>query len=309
MALTAHEPDDTALIRYLLGRASGEDTERFDELSIADEAFALRLRAVEHDLVDAYVRGGLTGDDLGAFKAQYLSTPAGLAAVDFAQALRARAPASTGPRVVRPQVAQWPWPRWALPAAAALLVATAALLFDNLRLRSQMAEVRSGQALVAERARQLEEVLRRHEAALSATEQELARAREALAAATSHTGVEPPRPAPGSLLALALVPAMRGGGAIPELTIPAGTTDVVLRLQLTALDFARYEVALRKAGGNAVLWRSGRLRPPAAAEKNALPVTVRASLLDAGAYVVELTGVPARGEAEPLDSYPFRVVR
>jgi hypothetical protein len=308
MALTAHEPDEPALIRYLLGRASGEDTERFDELSIADEAFALRLRAVEHDLVDAYARDELTGDELEAFKAQYLSTPAGLAAVEFAQALRAREPVS-GPRAVRPPVAQWQWPRWALPAAAALLLATAALLFDDLRLRSQMADVRSEQAVLAERARQLEEVLRRHQSALSANEQELARAREALAAAASRPGIEAPRAGAGSLLALALAPAMRGGGAVPELTIPAGTKDVVLRLQLTALDFARYDAALKKAGGDAVLWRSGRLRPPAAAEKNALPVTVRASLLEPGAYVVELTGVPARGEAEPLDSYPFRVVR
>ena len=56
MPLTkGQEPDESTLIRYLVGRASEEEAEQLDELSVVDEEFAIRLRAVEHDLVDAYV--------------------------------------------------------------------------------------------------------------------------------------------------------------------------------------------------------------------------------------------------------------
>src|SRR4029453_3589053 len=82
------EPDESMPLRYLVGQASEEDVDQLDELSVASEEFALRLRAVEHDLVDAYVNGELTGATLDGFKAQYLRTPAGLAEVELAQALR-----------------------------------------------------------------------------------------------------------------------------------------------------------------------------------------------------------------------------
>src|SRR5262245_42377545 len=82
------EPDDSMLMLYLVGQASDEDTDQLDELSVASEEFAVRLRAVEYDLIDAYVNGELTGATLEGFKAQYLRTPAGLAEVEFARALR-----------------------------------------------------------------------------------------------------------------------------------------------------------------------------------------------------------------------------
>src|SRR5215470_46098 len=53
-------PDDEMLVRYLVGTTTDEETEALDELSIVDEAFAERLRAAEHDLVDAYASGELS---------------------------------------------------------------------------------------------------------------------------------------------------------------------------------------------------------------------------------------------------------
>ena len=52
-----------------------EDAERLDEASIVDDEIAARLRMVEHDLVDAYVRGRLTGDTLARFESHYLASP------------------------------------------------------------------------------------------------------------------------------------------------------------------------------------------------------------------------------------------
>ena len=46
---------------YLLGQLPESETERLDELTITDDQCAERVRAVEHDLVDAFARGELAG--------------------------------------------------------------------------------------------------------------------------------------------------------------------------------------------------------------------------------------------------------
>src|SRR5882724_3941218 len=79
--------DDQVLVRYLLGALPEEEAERLDGLSIADDAFAWRLNAVENDLVDGYVRGELSSDDLARFKNSYLSSPKRLQKLEFAEAL------------------------------------------------------------------------------------------------------------------------------------------------------------------------------------------------------------------------------
>src|SRR5215472_18251319 len=66
--------DDQLLTRYLLGALPAEESERLDELSIVDEEVAARLSAIEYDLVDAYVRGEIRGEDLTRFESFYLSS-------------------------------------------------------------------------------------------------------------------------------------------------------------------------------------------------------------------------------------------
>ena len=48
---------DQLITQYLLGSLSSEETERLDELSLSDDEFAVRLQAVENELIDAYVEG------------------------------------------------------------------------------------------------------------------------------------------------------------------------------------------------------------------------------------------------------------
>ena len=322
MPLTkGQEPDESTLIRYLVGRASEEEAEQLDELSVVDEEFAIRLRAVEHDLVDAYVNGELTGETLEGFKSQYLRTPSGLAAVELAEALRGyqRAPQRVSGTArtsadVRAKVR--PWPAWLLAAAAIVLAASAYLLIDNLQLRRQMTGARDTQAALEERARQLQDELNRQQAAARATEQELTRVREALAAAPGHDGGTETGNGTGTLLALVLSAATRGGDQLPQFAIPPAADTVILRLPLVAVDFPNYEVTLKDAGNDRVIWRSARLPAPSAAppprpsarEQPMIPVTIRTGLLSPRAYTLELTGISAGGQAEALDSYPFRVV-
>src|SRR5579859_5404845 len=81
--------DDQLLIRYLLGSLEEDKAERLDELSVTDDDFAWRLRAVENDMVDAYVRGDLSGETLDRFRSFYLSTPRRRERLEFARALLA----------------------------------------------------------------------------------------------------------------------------------------------------------------------------------------------------------------------------
>ena len=88
----AHAPDDSVLVRYLVGSLPDAEAERLDELSVADDEFALRLSAAEHDLVDAYVNGELSGDTLDRFRSRYLTAPARGEKVAFAETLRSSVP-------------------------------------------------------------------------------------------------------------------------------------------------------------------------------------------------------------------------
>src|SRR5215472_17957680 len=82
--------DDQLLILYLLGELPAEETERLDELSIADEEVAARLSGVENDLVDAYVRAETKGENRARFESFYLSSAKRREKVQFARALLER---------------------------------------------------------------------------------------------------------------------------------------------------------------------------------------------------------------------------
>lgn len=73
--LRRFEPDDEHLTRYLLGLLSDQENESLDEAGIVDDEVAARLRLAEIDLVDAYVRGTLSGETLTRFRTFYLSSP------------------------------------------------------------------------------------------------------------------------------------------------------------------------------------------------------------------------------------------
>jgi len=277
---------DELLVRYLVGTTTDQETETLDEMSIADEAFAVRLRAVEHDLVDAYVNGELAGDLLDSFTAHYLSSPAGLAKVDIARALRVHGRSRrTSERTSH---------KWLLAVAAVLLAAVATLVLDDVRLRRQAAGVRDLEAALEQRSRELQDTLA----------QQQARAREQPAVAARA----PESIATERVLSLVLFAATRDARQVPTISL-ANTLDAV-RLQLDpgGDDFSEYRAALQEASSERVIWRSGPLHAVSAGGRSVITMTVPAGLLHRGEHAIKLTGVQAVGEPKVLDSYPFRVV-
>lgn len=332
------EQDDHQLVRYLLGQLSDEDAERVDQLSIVDDEVAWRVRAVEDDLVDAYVRGTLAGDTLQRFESFYLSSPFRREKVRFAETFRrhidaAAAPADTEARhdpIGAPAAPQgglpsrgsrwfeWVFPRsryrWILVAAGLLLLACGALLIQGFRLRHELTEAQRQRAALGRRAQELTQQLEDQRSAWADADKELRRARASMAELTQRSSAAPPSGADApasralSMLALVLLPQTRAAGPTPTLAVPTGRGGVAFALRLESNDFARYHVALKDPATHHILWRSNAVAARTAGDVPTVSVIVPASVLKPQQYSLELTGDDVAGGAQLVGSYTVRIV-
>ncbi len=303
--------DDQLLVRYLLGSLPEKEAERLDELSIADDEFAVRLHAVENDLVDEYVRGELSGETLDRFRSFYLSSTLRREKVRFAETLlafeRDRAAVAQAAPATRPPLQSSGrrffslphlFPQWALGGAALILLLAAGTLFvDNLRLRRQVNQADAGRAAIGEREQQLQTQLAELRSANAASLKELEEIRQ------SQMSLDQLRTA-----SLSLSPPARGPARIPTFPVPAGTNLAVLLLSLESDDYPAYRAELKDPVTGRTVWRSGDLKAEPAGAARAISIGFRAGLLKSQDYIVELTGMRAGGIPELISTYPFRAV-
>jgi hypothetical protein len=313
--------DEQFLIRYLLGTLPEEEAARLDELSIADDAFVWQLNTVEYDLVDAYVRGELSGDNLEQFKKSYLSSSKRLQKVEFAQALSSfgakaataaaqAAPAGTVPSSkpgdeAPKRLSPWRWfsvPRLALQwgfagGSLALLLAVGYLLLENAKLRRPTTEVQGSHASFEQREQELQRQLNEQRSANADLAKELDKFRES----------QPNLDQLKTFSAL-LLPPTRGAGRIPTFSVPQGTSLVVLLLTLEADDFSAYRVVLKDPGANQTVWHSTNLQALSSGENKTVSVSFPARLLGQQNYILEVSGIAANGRAELISGYPIRIM-
>jgi DNA-binding TFAR19-related protein (PDSD5 family) len=279
--------NDERLIRYLVGLLDDEASERLDELSIADDQFASRLRAVEDDLVDAYVRGELSAEIRDRFESRYLSAAAGQDKVRFAEALLAHQTrdsplAALTASGVEARASRWV-PLWAMAAAAAvlLLAAVGYLVVGRTRVEAPR-QAEAPRANAPPR--------------------------------PGPEAVQPPPPVPGQtrpnapVLSFVLLPPTRGIGEAPTLAVPAEATRMEVRVVLESDDFPRYQIALKDPGTDRILWRSARLKSTSLRGNRLVPISLDTTVLKPQRYVLDLTGFSGAGQAELVASYPFRLV-
>jgi hypothetical protein len=326
--------DDEALTQYLLGALTEEKTERLDELSIADDEVAARLQVIENDLVDAYVGGKLSGQDLADFESFYLTSPNRRQKVSFARTLLVlgdRAGSALPAQPKKSPVPETSWtsgdaservrrfrffvaPRLALQwgfaaATLVLLVVGAYLTVENLRLRNQMAQTQAERGALEQRERELRQELAAQRSSDAETEKELARVRDRLAeleqvASDEQRGNSNKRDL--KVIAFNLAPQTRGIGQIPTIAVPAGTDYVALTLQLETEAFTAFRAVLKNPATGQIVWQSGNLR--SSGKDRTLRIRLPASLLNSQNYLVELSGVSSGGVAEIVSSYSFRVL-
>lgn len=333
--------DDQQIVRYLLGLLSDEDVERLDEWSIAEDEVADRLRAVEDDLVDDYVRGTLTGEWLERFESYYLDSPRRREKVSFARgflesvsratdSVAAGAPDAVQAPHAKPATASqsrtWspgrsaPRPSWRpmagstwifAVAAALLLIASGTLLVQDLRLRTNLTTAQNQTGALERRALELEQELKLQGEAHDQALAELERVNASLQALAEARAATPPPTGSRALtttMALVLMPQTRSVGPIATLAVPPGIDRALFELRLESNDFPAYQVALKDPGTNRILWQSVQLTVASPAAQPTVNIGVPANLLKPQHYSFELSGRNADGRTEILASYAVQVV-
>jgi hypothetical protein len=298
--------DDQYLVRYLVGALPAEETERLDELSVANDDFAWRLRGIENDLVDSYVRSELSGETLHQFTSFYMTSQRRRQKVEFAEGLRrmqarTATAADAGVKSSRKRVSFWgtfPSHRMALQfavsAALAMVVLAGYLLVVNARLRREITNAGAQYVSTDQRARDLEKELKDERAAN----------------ATVQKNREPGPPDIGQLktMSLLLPPPTRGLSAIKTVTIHPDTGLLVLFLTLEAEDYSRYRVTLKDPVTNRIVWSSSELEPVSAGEKKAVSAGFSTDLLKQQNYIAEVAGLRRGSGPRIVGDYPFHVV-
>jgi len=275
--------DDEQLVRYLIGSLDEQDTERFDELSISDDEFAGRLRAVENDLIDAHARGELSSETRARFETHYLSRPGKMERRRFAEAWTLRQHRAVSASVPRPgsgfsdRPARRPWV-WPLAAAAAVVLAVLGYVV-LVRSNPSSRESQVPTSVATEPPKSVPQ-----------------------GPGSGSTG---PLPAP---IAIVLMPSTRGTGEIPSVSIGTDSTEVEVSLVLDGDDFPTYDVALKDFGSDRILWHRAGLTSSSSGADRIVVAAIDATLLKPQRYTLELSGRRASGRSEVITSYPFRVV-
>lgn len=271
---TSALPSDATLVRYLLGVLPQDEEERLDERSIVDAQLSERVRSIEHDLTDAYIRGELSGADRQQWERRYLASPLGRQQVDLARALAARER-----RVAQPR--QWRTFTWGVAAAAVVVFAAALSAYVVIHRRGSVPPPR---ATVA---------------AASHT--------EPLPAPRPPSTTSAPRPPERRFVAMTLLPSTRSLAQTPTLTIPKGTEDVRLTLKLEPNDSDSYTITVRDLTSSAAVWKSGAVDAISTRDGATITLVIAARVFHARRYLINVTGVSTRG-TEIIGGYPIRIV-
>jgi hypothetical protein len=323
-------PDfERTLKAYVLGSLDEDLRVELEELLVTDPDAFEALGVIEDELVEEYLDGAGSPSERRSFEERCLASPEWQSRLSLARALRDRARTPVGlPREEMPPAqaaparsaglapawvetlvgwlrpARWQ-PAW-VAAAAVLVVSLAGNAWMILRLDT--AEPAAGPPLarpatappsadieaLAEEARDLRARLE---------EEQRQRSRPEDAAMVRRPGR-----APGASIAtfaLASGIRLRSGGSLSAVAVPPDALLVRLRLELSGGGFPIYRASLHDGDGDEV-WMASKLRPDTERGQVAVVLVLPSELLRRGDYQVKLSGIPERGEPEPVATYAFR---
>ena len=302
--------------RYLLGLLPEPEQVALEERFFEDGEILSEMRAVEQDLVDAYVRGQLAPDEKSVFESHYLSVQRHAERVALARDLLRLADAEPDLMPLRgsPESHGTFWqkwlslfqtPRFAMSAALAMmvvLIVSGLLLFrERARWRQELAKSQAEQAAQKEKLRAFEQEIAKGRADAAQLAAELERLRQ-----------EPARPtepaAPATIFSFLLLTTTRDRVEQQTLRLEPKTAQVRLQMKIRAGGYQSYRVRIDPVdGGNT--WESAAVRAQTAGITTTLSVLVPARNLPPGDYKLELSGIDANGAAESIENYSFRVSR
>ena len=312
--------DEKQIVEYLLGRLSEEGQAQVEERFIRDYEYLERLRAVEEDLNDSYVRGELAGREREQFEQRIAASPEWQQRVEFARALSALGPAA--PQAAAAQAA--PASRrksllgflrsqnlafnFALATlAVTILVAGTWLVLETRRLRAEVRQLQADRQQTEQREQQLRQQTTGERERAGQLAQDLERER----AQRERIQTELEKRSPlRSVIALVLMPGVgRGEEDQTSLAIPPGAGLVRLDLYLQGpTPYKGYRAELRTTGGQ-LIWSAAALAARQTRLGKAVALSLPASAFAAGKYEVALRGITSSEQVEDVGYYYFSVVK
>jgi hypothetical protein len=294
----AHD-DDRLLVKYLLGNLSETEQECVEDRAFNDASYLTELEASEADLIDTYVRGGLSQVDRRAFERQFLAVPDRRKKVEFAKAL---ARIATESRQAEPPLPRQTWfgllRGWRPPLGIAVALATlfcvigmSWLTLQNVAMRSRIRALEA-QRLELEQREQPRHVDRQQQTVRPTTPQPK----------QQQSAV------PSVVATLAFIPGLSRAAAKPgQLVLTPSTQIVSLDIHLDARDdYPRYRAELRTRSGEEVLTRAN-LRRHGTTAGYAVSFDVPASTLPSGNYELALKGLVDSRSAVDIAYHYFSV--
>lgn len=318
---------ETDARRFLLGDLSGGEQLAFEENFIADADLFERVRVVEDELIESYVRETLAPAERAKFEKCFLATDARRRRVAFTRTMldelaarQERAVVVAEVEAAKPTVwdsiaALFKTPSLAFGAAFALLV----LIFGGwLLLRNQKTVEVARQTTPTPTIKKIEtnaNIISPPNENASVNSNEVAPEKNSdnknIAApnVNRETPKRNPNPNPPTqniiTPTLALFAGMtRADGKMPELNLPKGARTANLRLNLESQDYKIYRAAVVDVDGK-VVWQNEKLK----AKKSKINFHVPAEKLLRGDYLVKVSADNPRGASEPVADYAFRVNR
>jgi hypothetical protein len=315
-----NDPEQIAT-RYLLGELTEPEQTALEEKYFTDPQIFDQVVSAETELVDDYARGRLSPQMRQRFEQAYLAHTQRRERLRFAEALAARLDQVDASGVAAKQsirVESW-WARFsslllgeqrALAFSMMLVVlfltlGSVWLVFKARRAGQELAQTQAQQAAQEQRERQLQQQL----ADERTRNQELMAELEKARAEKPQTGPAPPESsAPAFVTLLLFASGIRGTetGSAPALTVPRGTQQVHLQLNLKDNSYQRYQVELRAIGGQEIFSRRN-LKPQATKTGARFVFSLLEAKFSTGDYMLTLKGVAQDGEVEDVSKSLFRV--
>jgi hypothetical protein len=301
--------DDLAK-RLLLGKLSESERAEIEDGFLAQDDFYHELLGAEDDLIDAYVRAELSVSERALFEQWRLTSQYSRERVEFARTLFDSVSGKAAPDRVPDRPVPW-WqflsggvvrrPAIGYAFAAVFLVMVLGgvwFVIDRWRTRPAPEQAKGVQSTPVT---SLEPApIRPTELPPVARSEQPSPARE-----TPNRSASVPAPVIATFtLPLGLA---RGASAAVPLILPAGATEVRLRLTLEGEPYRNYRAVLSTPEGRRVSSRDVTNAPPM--KSSDLTLSFPAELLTSGDYVLDLSGANAPGKWESVADYSFRIVK
>ena len=316
--------------RFLLGEMSEGERGAFEELFVADEELFERVRVVEDELVESYLRGALSPAEREKFERTVLTTQRRRSRVEFTRTMldklaahkevgdvkKTEPVAVASPSVWNSIADFFKTPTLAFGAAFALIVLIFGVWFllknpnhpEIVRQITPTPTIQPAQPNVNENsttrgdvsvkpnAKAPENIPDNKNGSPNANRDAPTKNQNPNAQQQTTTGITP-------VLAL-FTGTVRAEGKTPELNLPEDAPGANLQLNLESQDYKNYRVEIVNSDGTRV-FQNNNLK----AKNSKISLFVPAKKLARGDYLIKLSALNPQNENESVADYTFRVNR